>query len=78
MLPVLGQDSDQGGEGFSDWSIQEEPSSQATLAVILLGDFFLPPPPHFFFPPLFTILKVFETIVDHHSVVFEVTALAVD
>jgi len=37
-------------EGFSDWSIQEEPSSKATLAVLWLGDFF---PPPLFFPLLF-------------------------
>lgn len=78
MLQVLDQGSlDQGGEGFSDWSIQEEPSSQATLAVILLGDPFSPLS-FFFPPPLLTVLKVFETIVDQHSVIFEVAALAVD
>lgn len=53
MLQVLGQGSlDQGGEGFSDWSIQEEPSLQATLAVILLGDPFSPLS-FFFFSLLF-------------------------
>lgn len=54
MLQILGQGSlDQGGEGFSDWSIQEEPSSQATLAVILLGDPFSPLSFFFFFPSSF-------------------------
>lgn len=39
----------------------------------------LSPPFPFFSPlPLLTILKVFETIVDHHSIIFEVAALAVD
>lgn len=54
-------------EGFSDWSIQEDTSSKATLAVLWLGDFFPPflPPP----PPLLTLLKIFETIVDHHTIV---------
>lgn len=60
-----------GREGLSDRSIQEEPSSQATLAVILLGDFF---PPSFFFP-LLTILTVFETIVDHHSIIVSLKRL---
>lgn len=37
-----------------------------------------PFPFSFFSPPLLTILKVFETRVDHHSIIFEVAILAVD
>lgn len=63
-------------EGFSDWSIQEELSSQATLAVTLLGDSFSPS--FSFFPSL----NYCKGLWDHswspfHHCFFEVT-LAID